>query len=95
MLWMYQRVFYGVVKNPVNNTLPDLDMRERGAVWPLAILALVMGVASFLWIRPMDPAVEAILSTPTAKPAANMTTAKSSRAPQQDIKNVSTGASGQ
>jgi NADH-quinone oxidoreductase subunit M len=95
MLWMYQRVFYGVVKNPVNNTLPDLDMRERGAVWPLAILALVMGVASFLWIRPMDPAVEAILSTPTAKPAANMTTAKSSRAPQQDIKNVSTGVSGQ
>ena len=32
MLWMYQRVFYGNVKNPVNTSLPDLDLRERGAV---------------------------------------------------------------
>jgi NADH-quinone oxidoreductase subunit M len=67
MLWMYQRVFYGTVKNPVNNSLPDLDMRERVAVWPLAVLALIMGVASPLWIRPMDAAVEAILSVPPAK----------------------------
>jgi NADH-quinone oxidoreductase subunit M len=67
MLWMYQRVFYGTVKNPVNNALPDLDMRERGAVWPLAVLALIMGVASPLWIRPMDAAVEAILSGTPAK----------------------------
>src|SRR6185369_7914401 len=67
MLWMYQRVFYGTVKNPVNNTLPDLDMRERGAIWPLAVLALIMGVASPLWIRPMDAAVEAILGGPPPK----------------------------
>ena len=66
MLWMYQRVFYGTVKNTVNNTLPDLDLRERGALWPLAALALIMGVFSPLWIRPMDPAVEAIISPPAA-----------------------------
>src|SRR5438309_6145741 len=67
MLWMYQRVFYGSVKNPVNNTIPELDFRERGAVWPLAVLALIMGVASPLWIRPMDPSVDAILSGAPAK----------------------------
>src|SRR5438309_7824886 len=69
MLWMYQRVFYGTVKNPVNNTLGDLDGRERGAVWPLAVLALIMGVASPLWIRPMDAAVAAIISGEPAKPS--------------------------
>src|SRR4051812_26181767 len=67
MLWMYQRVFYGTVKNAVNNTLGDLDMRERGALWPLAVLALIMGVASPLWIKPMDAAVDAILSGPPAQ----------------------------
>ena len=73
MLWMYQRVFYGTVKNPVNNSLPDLDLRERAAVWPLAVLAIVMGVASPLWIKPMDPAVGAILNSPVAKPGASAT----------------------
>jgi NADH-quinone oxidoreductase subunit M len=71
MLWMYQRVFYGTVKNPVNNTIPDLDFRERGAIWPLAVLALIMGVASPLWIRPMDAAVEAVLSGSPAKTSAH------------------------
>jgi NADH-quinone oxidoreductase subunit M len=79
MLWMYQRVFYGTVKNPVNNTIPDLDFRERGAIWPLAVLALIMGVASPLWIRPMDAAVEAVLSGSPAKTSAH---ALSSRAEQ-------------
>jgi hypothetical protein len=57
------------VKNPINNTLGDLDGRERGAVWPLAVLALIMGVASPLWIRPMDAAVAAIISGEPAKPS--------------------------
>ena len=61
MLWMYQRVFFGVVKNPANATLTDLDGRERLALWPLAGLALVMGVASPWWMRAIDPAVRAAL----------------------------------
>ena len=61
MLWMYQRVFFGVVKNPANAALADLDGRERLALWPLAGLALVMGVASPLWMRAIDPAVRAAL----------------------------------
>jgi len=57
LLWMYQRVFFGKVKHEVNNSLPDLDIRERVALWPAAIIALVMGVAPLLWLNSIDPAV--------------------------------------
>jgi len=29
MLWVYERTFYGVVKQRVNQTLPDVNARER------------------------------------------------------------------
>jgi NADH-quinone oxidoreductase subunit M len=61
LLWMYQRVFYGKVTNPANNSLPDLFGFERAAVWPCAVAALVMGVAPILWLGPIDPAVQAAL----------------------------------
>jgi NADH-quinone oxidoreductase subunit M len=57
MLWMYQRVFYGQVTVPVNDTLPDLDGRERTALWPMAILALVMGLWPMAWMNSIDAAV--------------------------------------
>ncbi len=55
LLWMYQRVFYGEVTNPANKTLRDLDAREQVSLWPLAIAALVMGVAPMLWLHSIDP----------------------------------------
>jgi NADH-quinone oxidoreductase subunit M len=57
MLWMYQRVFYGNVTVPVNNSLPDLNGRERTALWPLALLALVMGIWPTTWMNSIDAAV--------------------------------------
>ena len=62
LLWMYQRVFFGKVTHEVNLTLPDLDGRERAALWPTAIAALVMGVAPLLWLNAIDPSVQAVLS---------------------------------
>src|SRR3989441_1263414 len=41
LLWMYQRVFFGIVKHEENSSLPDLNLRERAALWPAAVLALV------------------------------------------------------
>jgi NADH-quinone oxidoreductase subunit M len=61
LLWMYQRVFFGVVKHEENSSLPDLDLRERVALWPAAIMALVMGVAPLLWLNAIDPAVHGVL----------------------------------
>ena len=62
LLWMYQRVFFGKVTHEVNQTLPDLDARERTALWPPAVAALVMGVAPLLWLNAIDPAVQTALA---------------------------------
>ncbi|MGZ4820776.1 MAG: complex I subunit 4 family protein [Terriglobales bacterium] len=63
MLWMYQRVFYGKISHDVNLKLPDLDLRERVALWPPALAALVMGVAPLIWINAVDPTVRHVLAT--------------------------------
>jgi NADH-quinone oxidoreductase subunit M len=62
LLWMYQRVFFGTVTRDANRTLPDLDIRERIALWPTAVVALVMGVAPLLWLNAIDPASQAALA---------------------------------
>jgi NADH:ubiquinone oxidoreductase subunit 4 (subunit M) len=59
---MYQRVFFGKVTHEVNNTLPDLTVFERAALWPPAVIALVMGVAPLLWLGVIDPAVQKALA---------------------------------
>lgn len=61
LLWMYQRVFFGKVTSPANQFLPDLDRRERIALWPAAVMSLIMGVAPLLWLNAIDPAVSATL----------------------------------
>src|SRR5580693_6786966 len=61
LLWMYQRVFYGKITHPVNETLPDLSGFEKVAIWPCAAVALVMGVAPILWLGAIDPAVQTAL----------------------------------
>ena len=62
LLWMYQRVFFGRVRPTVNNTLPDLNLREKTVLVPAALAALVMGVAPLLWLNAIDPAVQAALA---------------------------------
>jgi len=66
LLWMYQRVFFGKVTHPVNNSLGDLIGFEKAAIWPCAAAALLMGVAPILWLGAIDPAVHAAL-TPFAQ----------------------------
>jgi NADH-quinone oxidoreductase subunit M len=57
LLWMYQKVFYGQITHDENKTLPDLDGREQISLWPIAVMALVMGVVSPYWMKSIDPAV--------------------------------------
>jgi NADH-quinone oxidoreductase subunit M len=71
LLWMYQRVFFGKVKHEVNNTLPDLNLREKFALAPAAVAALLMGVAPLLWLGAIDPAVQSALA-PFAQLAAKV-----------------------
>ena len=71
LLWMYQRVFFGKVTRPENNTLADVSTLEQLAMWPTAVAALVMGVAPLLWLNIIDPAVAAAL-TPFAQVASKV-----------------------
>jgi NADH-quinone oxidoreductase subunit M len=62
LLRLYQRLFFGGITHPVNAVLPDLDRRERSCLWPLAIAALIMGVAPTLWMNRIDHSVARILA---------------------------------
>jgi len=74
MLWMYQRVFYGKITNLANSRLADANPRERMALWPLVIMAILMGIASPLWIRQMEPAIaDALPKIAAPQPAAGGT----------------------
>ncbi len=66
LLWLYQRTFYGTITNPVNASLPDIDLRERTVLWPLAVLALVMGVFPNLWLNSIDASVAGVLESQPA-----------------------------
>ncbi len=61
MLWMFQRVFLGKVTNDHNLGLPDLSFREWAIVGPLAAMAIAMGVAPNVFLKPMEPAVQRIV----------------------------------
>jgi NADH-quinone oxidoreductase subunit M len=62
ILWMVQRVLYGEVTVEANRTLRDLDWREFAVVVPLVVLSLVMGVASPMFTRLIEPTVHALIA---------------------------------
>ena len=51
LLWAYQRVFFGEVTQPVNQSLPDVDRRERFMLFAMAALILWMGIGSVSFTR--------------------------------------------
>ena len=57
MLWMFQRVNYGVITNPKNRGLRDLSVREWCVIAPVCAMAIFMGVVPGLFLKPMEPAV--------------------------------------
>ena len=44
MLWLYQRMFFGNIENPKNETLKDLKGREWAYMLPLLLMSLWIGV---------------------------------------------------
>ncbi|HET9218062.1 MAG TPA: NADH-quinone oxidoreductase subunit M [Terriglobia bacterium] len=62
MLWMYQRVIWGEVTNPHNESLTDINTRERLTLVPLLLLIVWMGVYSSPFLRPMDTSVTNLLN---------------------------------
>ncbi len=62
MLWMFQRVNYGPVTNEKNAQLPDLRPREWVVIAPIIAATVIMGVFPNLFLRPIEPAVERLLT---------------------------------
>ena len=60
MLWMFQRVYYGPIRQE-NTTLADLRPHEWSSVVPLVAVALFMGIFPTVFLRPMEPAVTKVV----------------------------------
>jgi NADH-quinone oxidoreductase subunit M len=61
MLWMFQRVMFGPLDKPANQTLADLTPREILVFVPLLIMMFVMGLYPKPFLSRMEPAVEAFV----------------------------------
>ena len=61
MLWMYQRVFYGELKEAVRSHLPDLNLREWAVVIPLIAMMVWMGVYSKSFLDPVGKTTARVL----------------------------------
>jgi len=61
MLWLYQRVMFGRLENPANQTLKDLTVREFATFLPLILLAFWIGVFPKPFIGLIDKPVEKIV----------------------------------
>jgi NADH-quinone oxidoreductase subunit M len=70
MLWMYQRVIFGPLKNDENKKLLDLSRRELAVFVPLVALMLLMGLYPKPFLTRMEKSVEATLKRVTQKTVA-------------------------
>ena len=61
MLWMYQRVFYGELKDAVRSHMPDLNLREWAVVVPLIAMMVWMGVYSKSFLDPVGKTTARVL----------------------------------
>jgi NADH-quinone oxidoreductase subunit M len=58
MLTLCRRILFGPLTNPENKELKDLTPREFAYLTPLAVLAVVMGVAPNLFLDRVRPSIE-------------------------------------
>ena len=61
MLWMFQRVNYGELRNEHNRSLPDLTPREWAMVIPIVAMAIFMGVLPNVFLHPMEASVNRVI----------------------------------
>jgi NADH-quinone oxidoreductase subunit M len=61
LLWLYQRVMFGNVTNPLNEHLPDMNAREYATLLPLVALAFWIGLYPKPLFRVLDKPVEQLI----------------------------------
>lgn len=62
LLWMYQRVFFGEIKNEENLKLKDVTLREGLVITVLIVMAIWIGVYPDPFLSRMQPSLELVLS---------------------------------
>ncbi|MGH8005294.1 MAG: complex I subunit 4 family protein, partial [Limisphaerales bacterium] len=62
MLWMFQRVMFGEVKNPANAGLSDLSWREGAIMVPLILFVFWIGVYPNSFLKNMERSLENLLN---------------------------------
>ncbi|HSE38841.1 MAG TPA: proton-conducting transporter membrane subunit, partial [Blastocatellia bacterium] len=90
MLWMYQRVIFGEVRNTSNLKLSDLNFREKLVLAPIAVLVLLMGIYPGAFLSRTDQTIQTIkarltpaaLGAQAAVPAPSRTTASNETSQQ-------------
>jgi NADH-quinone oxidoreductase subunit M len=60
LLWMLQRVIFGEITRKENAELEDMNVREKLALVPLIVLAIVMGVGPMLFLRESEKSVNEV-----------------------------------
>lgn len=65
LLYMFQQVFYGPIKDPVNRRLRDLKPWEVGVAGVLAVFVVWGGLAPSTFMRPMESSLEGVRAMAT------------------------------
>ena len=71
LLWLYQRVMFGNITNPLNEHLPDLNGREWATLLPLVFLAFWIGIYPAPLFHVLEAPVDRLMRTvnPELSPA--------------------------
>jgi NADH-quinone oxidoreductase subunit M len=67
MLWMFQRVMFGELKNPANEKLKDLSLREVVIMIPLLVFVFWIGVYPNTFLEKMNPSMEQLMEQVNGK----------------------------
>ncbi|MBI4462916.1 MAG: NADH-quinone oxidoreductase subunit M [Acidobacteria bacterium] len=68
LLWMYQRLVFGQVRNEKNRALPDANRRELAILVSVAVMILWLGLASPMFTRRMEATTRLILDHAQTSP---------------------------
>jgi NADH-quinone oxidoreductase subunit M len=68
LLWMYQRVIFGKVTNPLNQNLLDLSKREIAVLVPVLVFIVWIGIYPNTFLKQSASTTKKIVSIVTQKP---------------------------
>jgi NADH-quinone oxidoreductase subunit M len=67
MLWMVQRVFFGPLKNPANQKLSDLSVREVFVLLPMILAIFLIGLFPNIFLGRMEKSIHSFVSDVRAR----------------------------